>query len=315
MSVTKSEMADPYSMLGLDNSASAEDIKKAYRKLVLKNHPDKGGNPEVFKKIQGAYDILSDPEKRQNFDRYGTADGPPPQMNMNDIFSQMFNGGGPAPPRGPVRRADHAHEIKISFEESYKGTTRNLKIQLNKSCFECLVKCPKCNGAGSYNMQMGPMAFRQPCPECQGHGSRRKGCPNCGKIERLNLELKLPAGISDGTVIKKHGLGEQPVRPGEEPGDLHLKIRVSDHSVFLRQGDDLIFMTKITFEESVNGKKMEIPHFDGPIEIDTADWGVLDPREDYIIPNKGFKEKGRLRVTFDIQYPNARLKYTLTQKE
>ena len=163
-------------------------------------------------------------------------------------------------------------------------------------------------------MQMGPMMFQQPCIDCQGQGVYMKDCPHPKKVEHLNLELKLPAGIVNGTVIKKSGLGEQPKKPNEEPGDLLLKVCVLDHPVFMRQGNDIIFMTKISFEDSVNGKRIYIPHFDGPIEIYTSEWGVLDPREDYVIPDKGFKG-GRLRVSFDVQYPDRKLRYTLTQND
>jgi len=309
-----------YEVLGLDKGASDADIKKAYRKLAMKHHPDKGGDPEQFKKIQAAYDLLSDPEKRGNFDRFGTAEpqgfgnqGPFPA----DIFSQMFgNFGGP---RGPTRRANHDHELKISFEESYRGTTRKMMVTLNKTCFNCKKKCQQCNGRGSIQMQMGPMAINQPCPVCRGEGGVTHGCSACKngyKIEQLNLELKIPAGIREGNALTGHGLGEQARNPGEDPGDVIFHIKVIDHPDFLRQGDDIIYRKDISFEDSVNGKELVIPHFDGPIKINTSDWGVLDPREDYIIPNKGFKVEdkiGKLRVSFNVIYPHAKTKFNLTR--
>ena len=315
---------DPYGALGIQRGASDADVKKAYRKLAMQHHPDKGGDPEQFKQIQGAYDILSDPQKRQNFDQFGSADAPQggPGPNMNDIFSQMF-GGFQQGPRGPVRRANHSHQIHISLEESYRGTTKNLKINLTKPCFECQTKCHHCHGRGMVHIQMGPMALQQPCPACQGQGVRSSGgCQSCNfkskKVETLNLELKIPPGVESGNVMMAHGLGEQPQKKDEEPGDLEFHIKVGEHPELLRQGADIIFQTKIAFEDSVNGKKIQIPHFDGPIEIDTADWGVLDPREDYIIPFKGFKTNGnvgRLRVTFNIVYPHSKTKFNLTRVE
>jgi DnaJ-class molecular chaperone len=110
-----------------------------------------------------------------------------------------------------------------------------------------------------------------------------------------------------------HGLGEQPRNPGENPGDIQFHIKIEDHPEFMRQGPDLIWSTKISFEDSVNGKKFKIPHFDGPIEIDTTDWGVIDPREDYVIPFKGFDKTGRLRVSFNVVYPNSKTKFVLTK--
>lgn len=313
-------MSDPYGALGLQRGATEDEVKKAYRKLALKHHPDKPtGNAEEFKKIQGAYDILSDPQKKENFDRFGTADGPPQGPNMNDIFSQMFGGGFGQGPRGPVRRADHNHEIHISLEDSYRGVSKNLKINLTKPCFDCQVKCPQCHGRGVVHIQMGPMALQQPCPQCQGQGVRSSGgCQGCNfrskKVETLNLELKIPPGVESGNVLTAHGLGEQPQKKEEEPGDLLFHIKVGAHPELFRQGLDIVFLTKISFQDSVNGLKIQIPHFDGPIEVDTSDWGVLDPREDYLIPNKGFRvgdKVGHLKVSFNIIYPSPKVKYLL----
>ena len=318
---------DPYEVLGVAKTAPDDEIKKAYRKHVLRTHPDKGGNPDEFKKIQGAYDILSDPEKRQNFDRFGTTENPtgfPGGGFPPDIFAQMFGGGGGNPfgfptqgPRGPVRRSNFDHELRVSLEESYRGTTRNMRITLDKTCFNCKKKCPQCHGRGQIQHQMGPMIMNQPCGMCQGEGGVSQGpCDQCQgghKKEVLNLELKIPPGVEHGNVLTGHGLGEQPRNPGEEPGDVLFHIKVDQHPEFMRQGPDLIFQTKMSFEDSVRGKKIRIPHFDGPIDIDTADWGVIDPREDYIIPFKGFKGQGRLRVQFNVVYPHAKTRFNLTR--
>jgi len=302
---------DPYESLGIHKGASDDEIKKSYRKLAMKHHPDKGGDPEQFKKIQGAYDILSDPQKKQNLDQFGNVDGPPQNPFAgfpSDIFSQMFGG----VPRGPVRRANHDHEIKISLEDAYRGLSKNLKISLGKWCMHCVSKCGNCRGSGSIHLQMGPMVIQQPCPACQSQGTLRAGCAACnGKkktIEQVNLELKIHAGIEDGATLVGHGLGEQVHGANEEPGDILFHIRVQNHPELMRQGPDIVWQTKISFEDSVNGKKIQIPHFDGPIAIDTLDWGVLDPREDYIIPNKGFLKGGRLRVQFNVIYPKGRFR-------
>lgn len=308
-----------YEVLGLEKGASDAEIKKAYRKLAMKHHPDKGGNPEEFKKIQAAYDILSDPEKKENLDRFGTPDGPPqPQGFPADIFSQMFGGGGFGAPRGPVKRSNFDHELKISMEESYRGTTRKLMVTLQKTCFNCRQKCQQCHGQGQVRHQMGPMVFNQPCPACQGGGGTNTGCSQCKngqKQEPLNLELKIPAGIETGNVLVGHGLGEQPKKPDEEPGDIIFHINVKEHPDFMRQGLDLIYSTKISFEDSVNGKEITIPHFDGPIKINTSEWGVIDPREDYLVPQRGFKvgdRIGKLRISFDVLYPNFKRKFKLS---
>jgi DnaJ-class molecular chaperone len=324
---------DPYGVLGVAKTASDEEIKKAYRKLAIKHHPDKGGDPEDFKRVQGAYDILSDSEKKENFDRFGSTDGPPQHQGFPsgfppDIFAQMFGGGGnpfgfpTQGPRGPVRRSNFDHELRLSFEESFRGTTRNMRITLDKTCFACKKKCPQCQGRGVIHHQMGPMIMNQPCPMCHGEGGVARGpCDQCHgghKKEVLNLELKIPAGIEEGNVLTGHGLGEQPRNPGEEPGDVLFHIKVSQHPEFMRQGIDLIYQTRISFEDSVNGKKFKIPHFDGSIEVDTSVWGVLDPREDYVIANKGFsvdQRKGMLRVSFNIDYPPPNVRFNLTRIE
>lgn len=294
-------MDDPYGLLGVSKGSSEDEVKKAYRKLAMKHHPDKGGDPEQFKKIQGAYDILSDPQKKQNLDAFGTVDGP----SMR--FSDMFGFG--QQQRGPIHRASHEHEITINFEDSYRGLSKNMRVTLNKPCMSCRNKCPQCSGRGMVGVQLGPMVFQQPCPPCGGQGSVRTGCRECSgggtKHEQLNVELVIPPGVDNGSKVVCAGLGEQPLNPGEEPGDLIFHIKVRDHPEFMRQGPDLIWPTKISFEDSVNGKIINIPHFDGNIIINTADWGVLDPREDYIIPGKGF-QNGKLRVQFNIIYPKGK---------
>ena len=311
-----------YDVLGLTRDATADDIKKAHRKLAREHHPDKGGDPDKFKKVQEAYEVLSDPEKRQNFDRFGTPDAPPQGPNPNDIFAQMFGGGGnpfgfSPGHRGPVRRADHHHELKITLEDAYRGLTRTFKVTLTKPCFACRSQCPQCHGRGTHMVQMGPMSFGQPCQPCGGQGGGSSGCHECNfkkkKHEPLNLELKIPAGVEDGATIVAGGMGEQPLKPDEEPGDLIFHIKIQDHPELMRQGKDLVWSTRISFTDSVNGKVLQVPHFDGSIQINTSDWGVLDPREDYIIPGKGFVPGGKLRVSFNVIYPPANVKFTLSK--
>ena len=305
-----------YEILGVPQNATTDDIKKAYRKLAREHHPDKGGDPEKFKKVQEAYEVLSDPEKRQNFDRFGTPDAPPQGPNPNDIFAQMF-GGAFGGPRGPVRRADHHHELKITLEDAYRGLARTFKVTLTKPCFACRKQCPHCHGRGTHMVQMGPMSFGQPCQPCGGQGGGSSGCQECNfkskKHEPLNLELKIPAGVEDGATLVAGGMGEQPQKPEEEPGDLIFHIKIQDHPELMRHGKDLVWSTRISFADSVNGKVLQVPHFDGSIQINTSDWGVLDPREDYIIPGKGFVQGGKLRVSFNVVYPPASVKFTLSK--
>jgi len=308
-----------YEVLGLTKDASEADIRKAYHKLARLHHPDKGGDPEKFKKVQEAYEVLSDPQKRENFDRFGTPEGPPPQAHGGfpaEMFAQMF-GGAFGGQRGPVRRADHHHELKITLEDAYRGLTRTFKVTLMKPCFACRRQCPQCHGRGTHMVQMGPMSFAQPCQPCGGLSGGSSGCQECNfkkkKFEPLNLELKIPAGVEDGATLVAGGMGEQPQKPDENPGDLIFHIKIQDHPELMRQGRDLIWWTKISFEDSVNGKVIQVPHFDGVIQINTSDWGVLDPREDYVIPNKGFVPGGKLRISFNVVYPNSKTKFSLSK--
>ena len=316
-----------YDVLGLNKDASHDDIKKAYRNLARKHHPDKGGDPEQFKKVQEAYDILSDPDKRRNFDQFGDPNGAPQHPGFPggfpggfpaDIFAQMFGGQGG---RGPLKRANHEHVLNISLEEAYRGLTKNIKIGITRPCFDCMKVCKACNGQGKiqHHVNMGPFSqmFAQPCGQCNQVGKISEGCGNCNRSsvrnENLNFELKIPPGVGDGFAACVRGMGEQAQLPtGEESGDLILIVKVNTHPDFMRQGNDLIWISKISFENSVNGVVLTCPHFDGPLEIDTGKWGVLDPRKDYIIQGKGMPG-GNLRCAFDIQYPNSETKFNLTK--
>jgi len=308
---------NPYEVLGVPREAQDGVVKKAYHKLAREHHPDKGGDAEKFKKVQEAYEILTDPQKRENFDRFGTPGGPPQGANPfpPDIFAQMFGGFGGAQ-RGPVKRSNFDHEIKISLEESYRGTVKNLRVTLDKTCFSCKKKCQQCHGRGQVQHHMGPMVFNQPCNMCGGEGGVSHGCGECHrgkKKEPLNLELKIPPGIESGAVMTGHGLGEQPRNQGEEPGDVNFHIKIEDHPELMRQGKDLVWSTRISFVDSVNGKVLQVPHFDGSIEVNTSDWGVLDPREDYLILEKGFAPGGKLRVSFNVVYPPVHVKFNLSK--
>ena len=316
-----------YDILGVPKDASTEDIKKAYRKLAMKHHPDKGGNSEKFKEITNAYEILSDPQKRQNFDQFGDPNGPQnpggfPGGFPADLFSQIF--GGNQGFRGNLRRNDHHHNIHITLEEAYRGVTRNLHITLSRPCFACVKKCQQCNGLGKLQrqIQMGPFTSMttEPCHACSGMGGAPSGCKECDskkvKNEKVNFELKIESGVEDGHHIVMKGLGEQPHKAsGEEAGDLIIFIRIKPHTDFVRQGYDLLWNVKLSFESSVTGAHITCPHFDGPIEINTSQFGIIDPRKDYTIPGKGFNNQGNLRIKFDITYPQTHIKYILTNVE
>lgn len=300
-------MTDPYEILGITRDASAEDIRKAYRKLAVKHHPDKGGDQEKFKEISAAYEVLSDEQKRSNFDQFGSAEGP--QMNgmpdMGEMFRNFFTkatGGG-----GPGRRQDRQHVIQISLEEAYQGVTKKLKISLEHPCYSCQQNCQACQGRGGTQIQMGPFSMNQPCDKCQGAGVESKGCPACDRKKVVSesevVTINIPKCVMDGETFVIPNKGEQPVKQGEMAGNLIVQVRVRPNPIFQREGNHLVWTTKISFDESVNGTKVCIPHFGGEMNIDTSYFGIIDPRLRYEIKGKGMNSESNLYIVFDIQYP------------
>ena len=275
----------------------------------MKHHPDKGGNPEEFKKIQGAFDILSDPEKRESYDRFGL-DGPPQQQFHHhfgqDVFSQIFSGfAQQQQQQHENRRRDIMHALSITLEESFKGTVKHLKITLSKTCFSCQTKCETCNGSGRVHISLGPMSIVQPCSACESTGVRNTGCNKCTrgvKKETFNLEINVPKGTKNGDSLVSKGFGEQAKHAGEIAGDLVVLIQVADHVVFMRRNDDLLYNVRISFKDSVNGITLNCPHFDGNFEINTRPYGIIDPRKEYPVAGKGFNN-GCMQVSFDVVYP------------
>jgi DnaJ-class molecular chaperone len=295
---------DPYAVLGVDKQASPEDIKKAYRKLAVKHHPDKGGDQEKFKEISAAYEILSDEQKRHEHDN------PQPQgmPGMGDLFRNMFN---QQPTAGPRRSNDVQHVIDISLEDAYKGITKRLKINLDHTCYSCQQKCTTCQGQGFTFVQMGPFGMQRPCPAgCEG-GVVSKGCPACNYTKNVEqseiIQFTIAKGVQSGESVVINGKGGQPHKQGDIAGNLVVLIRVKHHPVFQREGNHLIFTTKISFDESVKGTSVKIPHFSGEMNIDTSYFGIIDPRLRYEIKGKGLTSDAHLYIIFDIQYPNSRV--------
>jgi DnaJ family protein A protein 2 len=314
-----------YEVLGISKEASSDEIKKAYRKKALENHPDKGGKEEDFKKITEAYEILSNDETRGRFDRGEDLKGNTSHFHQNfnphDIFSQFMNmhmnGNGNGRPT-QIKRNDYTHNIKVSLEEVYTGTQKTLKVSLNKFCSKCNKKCNECNGTGIINIvrNMGFMQIQQQahCNKCRGSGeivtpNCKNNCKN-GKIEEIKVcVLNIKKGIKSGEKIKYEGYGEQAHNETEISGDLYFEIEVLEHSHFIRQnnGDNLIHKLQITFIESIIGKEINIPHFGGNINMNINDLGVIQPEIGYILKGKGLKDTGDLILTFKIEYPNKKL--------
>ncbi len=325
-----------YEELGLQKGASADEIKKAYRKLALSTHPDRGGDPEKFKKISNAYQILSDDQKRNVYDQVGDEHfneqnvgmqhpmggmGIDPETLFQNIFSQFDFGANfsSAPPR-PKKRNDHLHHIRLSLADAYHGVHKTIRISLQKACLSssCSQTCFACQGRGSVTdmRRMGFMTqmMTRACDACGATGKIQKakeGCTECrgkGKYQHdITYDLHIPPAVSTGHRIVCQGFGEQPQVAGEIPGDLIFEIVLHADPNFQRQGNDLVFTTKMTFKESILGKQITIPHFGGQFEIHTADFGIVQPNKPYILRGKGMTADSNMIVVCNIDYPSTPL--------
>ncbi len=295
-------MRDLYESLGVTKTASADEIKKAYRKLARQYHPDRNPGDEAaeerFKEVQAAYDVLSDPEKRKQYDQVG------PRMfgggpgggggfqwsgdlgDLGDLFGGIFGRmGGASSSRGPRSRAERGADVgvvvNLSFEDSLEGATTKIPVELAASCRTCggsgaepgttPVICPVCRGRGVTSEDEGFFAFSRPCPRCGGNGTVvEKPCRTCsgtGRERRTKrYTVKIPAGVRDGTQIRLKGKGE-PGAGGGPAGDLVVTTRVAPSPVFRRKGADLVLDVPVTYAEAALGAEVEVPTPDGRISL------------------------------------------------
>ena len=294
---------DFYEILGVPKNASDEEIKKAYRKLAMKHHPDRNQGEtskaaEVkFKEAKEAYEMLSDPQKRAAYDQHGHA-GVDPNMRggpgaegfggfaeaFGDIFGDVFGGGrrGHGGGRQVYRGSDLSYAMEVTLEEAANGKDAQIRIPSWDDCETCHgtgakpgtkpITCTTCHGAGAVQMRQGFFSVQQTCPQCQGKGKIiPEPCTSChgqGKIkQQKTLEVKIPAGIDDGMRIRSAGNGE-PSPNGGPPGDLYIEIRIRKHPVFERDGDDLHCMVPISFTKAALGGEIEVPTLAGKAAID-----------------------------------------------
>nr|XP_057930779.1 dnaJ homolog subfamily A member 4 [Doryrhamphus excisus] len=322
-----------YDLLGVGPKASADEIKKAYRKLALKYHPDKNPNEgEKFKLISQAYDVLSDPKKRDLYDQGGEQaikdGGMGGGSSPMDIFNMFFGGGGGRMQR-ERRGKNIVHQLSVSLEDMYNGSTRKLALQKNVICEKCdgyggkkgaLEKCTSCKGRGVQIkvQQIGPGMIQQiqsMCGDCHGQGesfSAKDRCKNCNgqKVERKKkiLEVHIDKGMKDGQKITFHGEGDQ--EPDLEPGDVIIVLDQKNHSVFKRSEDNLIMKMNVKLVESLCGFRKAVNTLDNRTLLVSSQPGeVIKNNETKLVQNEGMPiykspyEKGQLIIQFEVEFP------------
>ena len=292
---------DYYEVLGVAKDASEEDMKKSYRKLAMKYHPDR--NPdnkeaeEKFKEAKEAYEMLSDANKRAAYDRFGHA-GVDPSMGagpgaggpgmggfadaFGDIFEGIFGGGGGRGGRSNVYRgSDLRYNLEITLEQAARGYETKIRIPSVEECETChgsgakpgtsTKQCPTCSGQGQVRVQQGFFSIQQTCPRCHGTGKiipePCKTCDGAGRVKRQKtLSVKIPSGVDEGDRIRLTGEGE-PGMNGGPPGDLYVQMSIKAHPVFQREADDLHCEMPISFATAALGGEIEIPTLDGAAQI------------------------------------------------
>jgi molecular chaperone DnaJ len=296
---------DYYEVLGVAKNSSDDEIKKAYRKLAMKHHPDRNQgeaskkSEEQFKEAKEAYEMLSDPQKRAAYDQYGHA-GVDPNMAgragpegfggfaeaFGDIFGDIFGGGGRggrgAGAQQVFRGSDLSYAMEITLEEAAHGKETQIRIPSYDACETCKgsgakpgtspISCTTCHGSGAVQMRQGFFSIQQTCPTCHGSGKIiPEPCVTChgqGRIKRnKTLEVKIPAGINEGMRIRSSGNGE-PGPNGGPNGDLYIEIRIKAHDIFERDGDDLHCTVPVGMTSAALGGAIEVPTLGGKAEID-----------------------------------------------
>jgi molecular chaperone DnaJ len=341
---------DFYEVLGVERGASDADLKRAFRKLAQQWHPDVNQETEAqerFKEINEAYQVLSDPGRRQNYDMFGRAgaggtggDGGFGQAGFggfNDIFDAFFGGSmSGANRRGrPTTGSDLRYDLRITFEEAVLGTEKEIEFPVLGRCDTCggsgaksgstPVQCTQCNGRGEVrsirNTMLGQMVSAAPCPRCKGEGrvieNPCEGCKGEGRTERRrSLRITIPAGIDEGHQIRLSNEGEVGPRGGA-PGSLYVAVHVADHARLTREGTELFFEADISIVQAALGTKLQVPTVEGhPTEVEIK--AGTQPGTEIRLRGKGVPHlrrqttRGDLHVVVNVVVPT---KLSKTQRE
>ncbi len=322
---------DYYEVLSVSRTAGAEEIKKAFRVLALKYHPDRNAGDEEaavrFKEAAEAYEVLSDAQKRELYDRYGHAGlnaSAMPNFNQDsifeavgDLFGDLFGGGRR---RGPQAGDDLGMAVEIDLLQAYRGCKKSVTFPRHETCPDCSgsgakrgtnpAVCKQCHGKGVVVVRQGFLSIRQSCPGCGGYGHViTDPCPTCrgrGRVSvKRTLDVEIPAGTFTGLRLVVRGEGEVGEK-GAPRGDLVIEVRVKEHPLFFRDGDVLICQVPITFSQAALGAEIEVPTLDGPlsqaVKPGTQSGDVIK------VPGKGMPNvrsgrRGELRVMLLVETP------------
>ncbi|MDF1555345.1 MAG: molecular chaperone DnaJ, partial [Deferrisomatales bacterium] len=296
---------DYYEVLGVQRGASEGEIKKAYRKLARKHHPDVNPGDQKaenqFKEISAAYEVLSDADKRKQYDRLGHAafegapgggggwqdftgrgfGGGPGGVDLGDLFGDLFGGRGGGPGRGPQRGSDLEYEMEVSFREAVLGSEKEIAYRRSAPCADCSGQgyrpgsggdtCPQCHGSGRVAARQGPIAMQRPCGTCRGTGKRPGDpCASCGGRGSVaspeKLRVRIPAGVDTGSKVRVGGKGESGP-PGTPAGDLYIRVKVHPDAAFRRQGDDVVTTVRVPLLDALLGGTVEVPTLGDPVRM------------------------------------------------
>lgn len=320
-------MKNPYDVLGVKKESSQQEIKKAYRTLAQQTHPDKNpNNPEAeekFKEVSAAYEILSDPQKKAEYDQFGSIGGQNYQQyaggfDINDILEKFGFGFGRQRKRS--KGSDLKQEIILSFMEAAKGCNKEVSIEYPITCGDCngtgaanesdIIKCNKCDGEGQSVYVNGFMRYINTCGSCSGTGKQiTKKCNKCNGSGQYNkkekLKVSIPAGIDNGSAVRLKGKG----MPGpNEPGDLYLYTVVMPHDRFVRYGLNIKSTHKISYLDAILGSKLKIDTIHGPVTLVIP--SGTQPNSILKVSNKGINNKGNHLAVIEIDIPTK-----LSEKE